>query len=102
MHHLRKHVKKFYNSQFTTVTAHKYIQNYYNEQCTYNVITHRNLLYALKVWNCLNFIRKEGYFFCLIKLLFIKVRCLINVNVNLEANLKGQGWQTTLFTICWF
>ena len=30
-------------------------------------------------------------FFCLIKLLFIKVRCLINVNVSLEANLEGQG-----------
>ena len=30
--------------------------------------------------------------FCLIKLLFIKVRCLINVNVSLEANIEGQGW----------
>ena len=30
--------------------------------------------------------------FCLIKLLFIKVRCLINVNVSLEANLEGQWW----------
>ena len=32
---------------------------------------------------------REG-FLCLIKLLFIKVRCLINVNVSLEANLEGQ------------
>ena len=31
-------------------------------------------------------------FFCLIKLLFIKVRCLINVNVSLGANIEGQGW----------
>ena len=34
-------------------------------------------------------------FFCLIKLLFIKVRCLINVNVILEAGKQGQegqGW----------
>ena len=31
-------------------------------------------------------------FFCLVKLLFIKVRYLINVNVSLEANLEGQGW----------
>ena len=31
-------------------------------------------------------------FCCLIKLLFIKVRCLINVNVSLEANIEGQGW----------
>ena len=31
--------------------------------------------------------------FCEIsKLLFIKVRCLINVNVSLEVNLEGQGW----------
>ena len=29
---------------------------------------------------------------CLIKLLFVKVRCLINVNVSLEANLEGQTW----------
>ena len=38
------------------------------------------------------FYSKEKAFFCLIKLLFIMVRCLINVNVSLEANLKGQGW----------
>ena len=31
-------------------------------------------------------------FFCSIKLLFIKVRCLINVNVSLAANTEGQGW----------
>ena len=31
------------------------------------------------------------------KLLFIKVRCLINVNVSLEANLDGQGWLATLY-----
>ena len=35
---------------------------------------------------------KEKAFFSLIKLLFIKVRCLINVNVSLEANLEVQGW----------
>ena len=38
--------------------------------------THCNLLYAQKIWNCSNFIRKRMS----IKLLFIKVRCLINVN----------------------
>ena len=42
-----------YDKQFTT---HKNVQNYYNEKCTYNVNTHCNLLYALKVWTCLNFI----------------------------------------------
>ena len=62
MYYMRKypiHVKKFYDKQFTTVTTHKNIQNHYNEKCTYNVNTHCNLLYALKAWNCLNFIRKR-------------------------------------------
>ena len=30
--------------------------------------------------------------FCLIKLLFIKVRCLINDYASLEANVDGQEW----------
>ena len=76
----------------TVVTTHKNVQNYYNEKCTYNINIHCNLLYALKVCNCLDFIQKRMLFFCLIKLLFIKVRCLINVNVSLEANFEGQGW----------
>ena len=59
------------------MTTHKNVPNYYNEKCTYNVNTHCNLLYALKV---------------LIKLLFIKARCLIDVNVSLEADLEGQEW----------
>ena len=75
------------------VATHKNVQNYYNEKCTYNIILHWNLLYALKIWNCFKFIQKTRlFFFCLIKLLFIKVRCLINVNVSLEANLEGKGW----------
>ena len=76
----------FYDKQFTTVTTHKYVQNYYNEKCTYNVIIHWNLLYALKLWSCLNFTQKRRLkSFCLIKWLFIKVRYLLNVNVSLEA-----------------
>ena len=61
---------------------------------TYNVIFHWNLLYALKIWNWFKLYSKEKTnFFCLIKLLFIKARCLINVNVSLEAILEeGQGW----------
>ena len=79
--------------QFTTVTTYKNVQNYYNEKCAYNVIIHWNFLYALKIWNCLNFIQKRRhFFFCFIKLLFIKVKCLINVNVSLEDILEGQGW----------
>ena len=47
------------------------------------------MLHALKVWNCLNFIRKR-VFFCLIKLLFIKVRCLILI-LALRLILKDKG-----------
>ena len=46
--------------------------------------------------------KETGNSFCLIKLLFLKARCVRDVNVSLEAYLEGQGWQTTLFTICWF
>ena len=63
-----------------------------NEKCTYNVNAHCTLLNVLKVWNCLNFIGKRRNFFSLIKLLFIKVRCLMNVNVSFVANFQGQGW----------
>ena len=35
---------------------------------------------------------KEKAISWLIKLLFVKVRCLINVNGSVEANLKAQGW----------
>ena len=71
----------FYDKQFRTVTTHKNFPNYCNKKCTYNGNTHCNLLCTLKVWNCLNFIRKgNAKFFCLVKFLFSKVRCLINVN----------------------
>ena len=68
--------KNTYNKQFTTVTARKNVQKCYNEKRTYNVKTHCNLL--------------RPTFFCLIKFIFNKVRCLINVNISLEANLEGQ------------
>ena len=85
MHHL-KQVKKNYGKQFTAAATHKNVQNDYNEKCTYNVIIHWNLLYALILWNCLNFTQKRRLkSFRLIKWLFIKVRYLINVNVSLEA-----------------
>ena len=32
--------KQNYDKEFTTVTTHKHVQNYYNEKCTYNIITH--------------------------------------------------------------
>ena len=38
------------------------------------------------------YLKEKTNFFCLIKLLFIKVKCQINVFVSLEANLVGQGW----------
>ena len=31
--------KKNYDKQFTTVTTHKNVQNYYNGKCTYNIKT---------------------------------------------------------------
>ena len=36
--------------------------------------------------------KEKPNFYWLIKLLFIKVRCLINVNVSLEVNLERQRW----------
>ena len=36
--------------------------------------------------------KEKTNFFCQIKLIFIKVRCLTNVNVNLEDILEGQPW----------
>ena len=36
--------------------------------------------------------KEKANFFCLIKLLFVKFRCLVNININLEANLERQGW----------
>ena len=36
--------------------------------------------------------KEKANFFFLIKLVFIKVRYLINVNVSLEVDLEGQGW----------
>ena len=48
------------------------------------------MLYALEVWDRLSLIQKRRLFFCQIKLVFIKVRCLINANVNLETVLEGQ------------
>ena len=55
--------KNFHGKQFTTVTTHKNVRNYYNEKCTYNANKHCNLLYALKVWICLNSIRNRRLFF---------------------------------------
>ena len=49
-------------------------------ESTYNVKKHCNFLYALKVLKSLNFIRKRANFFFLIKFLFMKERCLTNVN----------------------
>ena len=54
-----------YDKQFTTVTTQKNVLNYYNEKCTYNVIIHWSLLYAQKIWNCLNFIQERRLIFLL-------------------------------------
>ena len=36
--------------------------------------------------------KEKANLFSLIKLLFIKARCVINVDVSFDANLEGQGW----------
>ena len=48
------------------MTTHKNVQNYDNEKCIYNVNSHCNLLYALKVWNYLNFMGKRRLIFFLL------------------------------------
>ena len=45
------------------ITTFENVQNYYNENCKYNVNTHWNLIYTLKICNCLNFIKKRRLFF---------------------------------------
>ena len=60
---LEKVSKKNYDKYFTKVTTHKNVQYYYNEKCRYNVNTHWNLQYALKIWNCLNFSQKRRLIF---------------------------------------
>ena len=37
------------------------------------------------------YLKEKTNFFCLIKLLFIKVKCQINVFVSLEANLEDKS-----------
>ena len=54
-------VKKNYDKKFTIVTTDKNVQNYDNEKCTYNVIIHWNLQYALKIWNCLKKLLERNY-----------------------------------------
>ena len=75
--------------------------NYYAQKCSkllqWKMHIKRN--YTLEFAICTEkmellklYSKEKTIFFCLIKLLFIKVRCLINVNVSLEAILEGQGW----------
>ena len=57
--------KKNYVKQFTTNSnyAQKYSKLLIKNTHIYNVIIHWNLLYALKIWNCLNFIQKRRLYF---------------------------------------
>ena len=57
-----------------------------------HIITHWNVICTKNMELLKLYSKEKTHFFCLIKLLFIKVRCLININVSLEANLEGQGW----------
>ena len=83
-----------YNSNYThkifKITA---IRN----TSTYNVNTNCNLLYALKLWNYFSTISKRRLNFWA-KLLFIKLRCLINV--HWICGLLRNGWRTTKCVRC--
>ena len=76
------------NNLYTTLTAHKNVQNDYNEKCTYNIITYWNLLYALKTWNCLNFIQKRGLVFFSF---FLNQVAIYYVQIALRLILKDKG-----------
>ena len=71
--------KIYYGKQLIIVTTHKNVRNYYNEKCTYNVNPHWNLLYALKIWDCLNFIQERSLIFFLL------------YEVTLQLILKDKG-----------
>ena len=64
----------------TSTMKNVYIMWLYTRICTRICTKNMELLYSKEKTNS----------FCLIKLLFIKVRCLININVSLEAILEGQ------------
>ena len=55
--------KRNYDKQFDRVITHKNIQNCYNENYMSNITTNWNLLFALKIWNCFNFVQKTRLIF---------------------------------------
>ena len=57
---LEKGSKKIYDKQFTTVQLHTKIFKIITMKNAH-IITHWNLLYALKIGNCLNFIQVAIY-----------------------------------------
>ena len=80
IHYLKKLVKIFYKKQFTKSTTqkkHSKLLQWKMIESTYNVNKHCSLLHAL--WNCLISVRKRRLIF-LLKLLFIKVKGLVNIN----------------------
>ena len=54
MHYTSLEIKKNYGKQFTTVTTHKNIQNYYNQKCA------KYLMFDLKITEELSFMTLKG------------------------------------------
>ena len=63
MHHLRKLVKKIMTNNLQQQLHKKMLKTITIKNVHINVIIHWNLLYALKIWSCLNFIKKRPPFF---------------------------------------
>ena len=84
----------FYDKQFVTVTTQTNFQNYYNEKFTYNVIIHWNLLYALKIWNYLNFIQKRS-------LIFLLNQVAKRWNIR-KGSVKIEDWGTSVYFVLRF
>ena len=89
--------------QYASIEKVKWIlwQTIYNSNYTQNcskLLQWKMYKYKLEFAICtknkglLKLYSKEKTNFLLIKLLFIKVKRLININVSLGANLEGQGW----------
>ena len=61
---VKHQIKKFYDKQFTMVTTHKNVQNYYNEKCTYNINVHAAICYMQQKYGIVwTLFEREGYFF---------------------------------------
>ena len=78
--------KKKYDKQFTTVTTHKNVQNYYNEKCA------KYLMFDLKNTEELSFMTLKGDAIFEEKLTRGLENDMRNIVYFHESNLKSQNW----------